>query len=139
MSSITPRCYRGTVTGTLRKRNTGIINHCRGWDISFALRLKITFWACLVASGLKFTFQWKAHLFIISKSLLRSFANTWVLCSKENKEVWSANSFVFVVGHLEVSASASRHRHWHQHWHWHRHSNINIVFYTVQIAFRVKI
>ena len=27
-------------------------------------------------------------------------------------------------------------RHWHRHRH--RHSNINIVFYTVQIAFRVK-
>ena len=56
----------------------------------FCFGLKMTSWACLVGSGSTFIFHWKAQLFIIFKSLLRSFADVWVSCTTENKEVSSA-------------------------------------------------
>ena len=66
------------------------------WYISFVLRIKITSWACLVWSGLKFIFVWKARLFSFSKSLLWSFAGVWVSFTTEKKEVSSANSFAWI-------------------------------------------
>ena len=55
--------------------------------------------ACLVVSGLKFIFHWVAQLLILSKSLLRFkslirlFAEVWMSCITENKDVSSAKSF----------------------------------------------
>ena len=55
--------------------------------------------ACLVVSGLKFIFHWVAQLLIFSKSLLRFkslkrlFADVWMSCITENKDVSSAKSF----------------------------------------------
>ena len=104
VSRITPNCFSDDNWETL----TLILLKTNGWwYISFALRLKITYWAFLVGSGLKLIFHWKVwpfiyyynkfdHLFIISKSSLRSFAGVWVSCTTENKEVSWANSF-FVV------------------------------------------
>ena len=42
------------------------------------LRLKMTSWACLVVSGLKFIFHWVSNLHILSKSLLRLLAEVWM-------------------------------------------------------------
>ena len=59
----------------------------------------MTSWAYLVVSGLKFIFHWVAQLLIFSKSLLRFkslkrlFADVWMSCITENKDVSSAKSF----------------------------------------------
>ena len=45
-----------------------------GSTFFFNLRLKMTSWACLIVSGLKFIFHWVAQLLILSKSLSRLFA-----------------------------------------------------------------
>ena len=65
----------------------------------YKFRLKMTSWACLVVSGLKFIFHWVAQLLILSKSLLRFkslitlFAEVWMSRITENKDVSSAKSF----------------------------------------------
>ena len=59
----------------------------------FDLPLKLTSWACLVVSGLKSIFHWVAHMLSLSKSLLRLFAEVWMSCITENKDVSSAKSF----------------------------------------------
>ena len=74
-----------------------LLNTNGGWYTSFASRLKMTSWACLVESVLKFVYHCKVQLFIIFKPLLRSFAGVWVSCTTGNKEVLSANSFTLVV------------------------------------------
>ena len=51
-------------------------------------------YAYLVLSGLKFIFHWVALLLILSKSLLRLFAEVWMSCITENKHSSSAKSFV---------------------------------------------
>ena len=53
----------------------------------------MTSWACLVVSGLKFIFHWVAELLILSKSLLRLFAEVWMSCVTENKDASSAKIF----------------------------------------------
>ena len=63
-------------------------------NLFYNLWLKMTTWACLVVSGLKFIFYWVAHLFILSKSLLRLIAEVWMSCITENKDVSSTKSFV---------------------------------------------
>ena len=93
-SSITPKCFWDDDWETQVLLNTN-----GDWYISFALWLKMTIWTCLVESGMKFILRWKAQLFIISMFLLRSFADVWVTCTNDNKEVSSANSFVLVVRH----------------------------------------
>ena len=41
----------------------------------------MTSWASSVGSGLKFIFHWKSQLFVISKRLLRSFADLSAYCT----------------------------------------------------------
>ena len=53
----------------------------------------MTFWACLLGSGLKFIFYWKAQLLILAKSLFSLFADVFMSCVTENKDMPSANSF----------------------------------------------
>ena len=91
-SSVTLRCFGNDDWETLV-----LLNGNGGWYISFALRLKMTSWTCLVGSELKFSFYWNTQLSNIFKYLLRSFADVWVLCTTENKEVSSVNSFTLVV------------------------------------------
>ena len=97
-SSMMPRCfwYIDWVTFVL-------LNTKGGWGSFFVLRLKMTSWACLVGSGLKFDFHWKAQLCIISKSLLRTFAEFWLSWITENKDVSSANNLAFVESPSERS------------------------------------
>ena len=59
----------------------------------FTLRLKMTSWACLAVSGLKFIFHFVAQLLILSKSLLRLFGEVWTSCITEDKEVSYTKSF----------------------------------------------
>ena len=53
----------------------------------------MTYWACLVVSWLKLIFHWVAHLVILSISLLRLFAEVWMPCIAENKDVSPAKSY----------------------------------------------
>ena len=89
-SSMMPRCfcYIDWVTFAL-------LNTKEGWGSSFlfVLRLKMISWICLVGSGLKFIFPWKAQLCIISTFLIRSFAEVWLSWITENKDISSANNF----------------------------------------------
>ena len=73
-----------------------LLNSNEGWDLFSVLRLRITSWACLTVSGLNFIFHRLAHLFILSKSLLRLFAEVWILFTTKNKDVSPANSFALV-------------------------------------------
>ena len=95
-SSMMPRCfwYIDWVTFAL-------LNTKEGWGIFFVLRLKMTSWACLVGSGLKLIFHWKVQLCIISKSLLRSFAEVWLSWITENNDVSSSTPAVTFV-HVET-------------------------------------
>ena len=52
----------------------------------------MTSWACLVVSGLNFIFDWVAHLPVTSKFLLRLFAEVWMSCITENKDLSSAKT-----------------------------------------------
>ena len=84
--SIIPTCFWEDVPVTLP---------FGGWRMKlvFNLWLKITFWACLVVSRLKFLFLWVAYLLILSKSLLRLFLEVWMSCITETKGVSSEKSF----------------------------------------------
>ena len=57
LSSIIPKCFWEDVRVTLT-----LLNSNGGCTIFFNLRLKMTFWACLVVSGLKFIFHWVSQL-----------------------------------------------------------------------------
>ena len=61
---------------------------------NFSFLEKITSWACLLGSGLKLIFHWKAHCFILERSLLSSkvvITETWIT---EKREISSAKSLV---------------------------------------------
>ena len=47
---------------------------------------------CLLGSGLKFIFHWKIQLLILAKLLLSSFADVFMSCVTDNKDVSSVNS-----------------------------------------------
>ena len=87
MSSIIPNYFWEDVQVTLALLNSN------GDENFFNLRLKVSSWACLVVSGLKFIFHWVTHLLILSKSLLRLFAEALMSYITENKDVSSAKSF----------------------------------------------
>ena len=59
--------------------------------------LKITSWACLLGSGLKFSFYRKAQSLLILKSLLKSVVVELISWTTEKREVSSANNFGFEV------------------------------------------
>ena len=86
-SNIIPRCFWDEdCAAWILLENNG------GWLIFFDFRLKMISRACLLVSGLKFIFHWKAELLILAKSLLSSFADVFMPCVTENKDVSSANS-----------------------------------------------
>ena len=47
---------------------------------------------CLLGSGLKFISHWKIQLLILAKLLLSSFADAFMSCVTDNKDVSSVNS-----------------------------------------------
>ena len=83
-----PRCFWEDVRVTL-----ALLNSNGGWTVFFNFRLKMTSWACLVVSGLKFIFHRECQWLILSESLLRLFVEVWMSCITENKDVSSAKSF----------------------------------------------
>ena len=74
-----PRCFGEDVRVTL-----ALLNSNGGWTVFFTLRLKMTSWACLVVSRLKFEVEISLN------------AEVWMLFITENKEVSSAKSFGLV-------------------------------------------
>ena len=81
LSSIIPRCFwdKDYETWRLLKNNSG-------WRIFFDFRLKMTSWACLLGSPLKFIFCWKSQLLILAKPLFSFFADVFMSSVTENKE-----------------------------------------------------
>ena len=64
-----PKCFWEDVQKAL-----ALLNSNGEWPVFYTFQLKMTSWACLVVSGLKFIFRCVAKLLILSKSLLRLFA-----------------------------------------------------------------
>ena len=64
-----------------------------GWDDFWSLGEKTTSWACLMGSGLKLIFHWKAQLFILVKSWFHLFADECLSFITEKSDVSSASSF----------------------------------------------
>ena len=69
-----------------------LLKNILGWMFLVIFLLKITSWAFFVGSGTKFIFQWKAHLFISFRSLLRLLAVLSESLLAENRNVSSANN-----------------------------------------------
>ena len=64
-----------------------------GWLVFWSFRLKITSWAYLVGSGLKFIFHWNAQVLILVKSLFNLLADLVIFSNIENSDVSSSNNF----------------------------------------------
>ena len=58
----------------------------------FILQLKITSWACLLGSALKFVFKWKANLLIFFRSSFNYLAKVFTSWATQNKDVSLAKS-----------------------------------------------
>ena len=61
----------------------------------FNFLLNMTSWACLLRSGLKVIFHWKAQSLIFFRLLFNSIADAFISCTTENREVSLANSLAF--------------------------------------------
>ena len=66
-----------------------------GWLTLLILLLKITFWACLLGSELKFIFHGKAQALILLKSLFKLVVVELIFWTTEKKKASSANNFGF--------------------------------------------
>ena len=85
-----PKCFRVSdwVIMVLLKIN-------EGWDYFSILREKRSSWACMLGSGLKLMFHWKAQLFILFKSSFKFFSDKSLSNITEKGNVSSANSLGF--------------------------------------------
>ena len=88
-----PRCFWDTVCITLLLLL--LLNTIGGCNIILDFRLKMTFCACFLGSGLKLIFHWNAHLVFFVKSLFSSRVEVLLSWITENKDVLSAKSLVF--------------------------------------------
>ena len=103
-----PRCFwhRDCETMLLLKRYGDcetmlLLKRNEGWQIFLVFLLRTISWACLLGSGLKFIFHWKAHLLIWYKSLFNSFAEVSTSCTTENKDVSSGNNLHLMISHQQ--------------------------------------
>ena len=73
-SNVNLRCFRDIIffKGILLKER-------QGWSSFLVFLLNITSWACLVNSGLKIIFHWKAQLLFTVRSLRKVAALDWKL------------------------------------------------------------
>ena len=95
-SNVTPRCFWEEACQTLLFLKTK-----DGCGSFFILLLKITSWSCLLGSGLKLIYHWKAHLLIFFRPSFDSLAEAFTSWTTENNDVSSAKSFT-----LEDKSSA---------------------------------
>ena len=104
-----PRCFWYGVCKTIL-----LLKHNKWWRIFLAFLLKIISWACLLVSGLKLLYHWKAHLLIWYKWLLNSFAEVSTSWITENKDVSSANNFTWyaISEIVNINQEKKRIQHW---------------------------
>ena len=80
--NINPKCFCDDARTTLL-----LLKRKGGWQNFSSFLEKITFWACLLRSGLKLIFHWQAHCFILEKSLLSSkevvITESWITEKKK--------------------------------------------------------
>ena len=87
---ITSRCFWYLIWGTL------LLLKSKGECVAFFnFWLTIISWACLLRSGLKVVFHWKAKSLIFFRSPFNSIADVFISCTTENREVSSEDSLVF--------------------------------------------
>ena len=86
-SNVNPRCFWDILffKGMLLKER-------QGWSSFLVFLLNITSCACLVKSGLKIIFHWKAQLLITVRSLRKVAALDWMSLTTEKRDVSSAKS-----------------------------------------------
>ena len=89
-SIIKPRCFwnKQLLNGTLLTKRVG-------WRNFLIFLQNITSCACLLKSGLKIVFHWKAQLDIAFRSWLKVAALVWILFTTEKRDVSSAKSLQF--------------------------------------------
>ena len=68
-----------------------------GWVDLFDLQLETTSWACLLESGLKLIFLWKAQSLTFFKSSFNSFVEVFTSWTTENNDLSPAKSFALDV------------------------------------------
>ena len=86
-SKIIPRCIWKITWETLL-----LLKSKGGCGAFFNFLLNMISWACLLRSGLKVIFHWKAQSLIFFRSLFNSIVDVLMSCTTENREVSSANS-----------------------------------------------
>ena len=86
-SMIIPKCLWELTWDT-----TLLLKTSSGWILLFIFRINITSWVCLLRSGLKLIFHWKAKLLICLRSSFSFSAGRFTSWVTENKDVSSANS-----------------------------------------------
>ena len=86
-SKITPRCVWKLTWETLL-----LLKSKGGCVAFFNFLLNMISWACLLRSGLKVVFHWKAQSLIFFWPMSNSIADVSISCTTENREVSSANS-----------------------------------------------
>ena len=65
LSKVNPKCFCNYAWETIL-----LLKRIRGGQTFFSFLEKITSWACMLGSGLKLMFHWKARSFILDRSLL---------------------------------------------------------------------
>ena len=94
-----------------------------GWVNLFDLQLKMTTWACLLGSGLKLIFHWKAQLLTFFKSSFNPLAEVFISWTTENNDASSAKSIALhclinhlyrlrIIMDLEQIPAELQHEHW---------------------------
>ena len=72
-----------------------LLNKRVGWSNTLIFLLNITPCACLLESGLKIIFHWKAQLAIAFRSWLKVVALVWMSFTTEKRNVSSAKSLQY--------------------------------------------
>ena len=89
-SNVNPRCFWDILFFKGMS-----LNERQGWSSFLVFLLNITSCACLVKSGLKIIFHWKAQLLITVRSLRKVAALDWMSLTTEKRDVSSAKSLQF--------------------------------------------
>ena len=89
-SNVNPRCFWDILffKGMSSKER-------QGWSSFLVFLLNITSCTCLVKSGLKIIFHWKAQLLITVRSLRKVAALDWMSLTTEKRDVSSAKCLQF--------------------------------------------
>ena len=89
-SNVNPRCFWDILFFKAMS-----LNERQGWSSFLIFLLNITSCACLVKSGLKIIFHWKAQLLITARSLRKVAALDWMSLTTEKRDASLAKSLQF--------------------------------------------